>query len=125
MPASKADIIRGLFEAYRTKNREAAEKILAEDFTFTSPYDDAIDRATYFARCWPTSEYIQSQVVNKIFVEGDEAFVRYTATAKDGKEFSNTEFFKFAGDKIASVNVYFGASYMNGTFLPQPLSGSS
>jgi catechol 2,3-dioxygenase-like lactoylglutathione lyase family enzyme/ketosteroid isomerase-like protein len=120
--ANKVDLIRGFFDAFRSKNRAFAEELLADDFTFTSPYDNAIDKATYFERCWPGSEYIERQAVEQIFVEGDEAFVRYCAKTRDGKEFSNTEFFTFAGDKIHSVSVYFGASYKNGAFMPQPLS---
>ena len=46
-------------------------------------------------------------------------FVLYKVLTKDGKEFRNTEFLTFDGDKIASVNVYFGAAYRNGAFVPQ------
>ncbi len=119
---NKADTIRALFEAYHSKNRDIAEKLLAENFTFTSPYDGTIDRATYFERCWPTSDYIQRQDIDKICVTADEAFVRYFATTRDGKQFSNTEFFTFTGNQISSVTVYFGASYRDGVFLPQALS---
>ena len=38
---------------------------------------------------------------------------------QDGKSFRNTEFFVFAGDKIKSIDVYFGANYENGVFVRQ------
>ena len=45
-------IARAAYEAYVAKNRAAIEKLIAADFRFTSPLDNQIDRATYFARCW-------------------------------------------------------------------------
>jgi hypothetical protein len=45
--------------------------------------------------------------------------VTYRCIAADGKQFRNTEFFRFAGDKVRSVDVYFGATYRDGVFLPQ------
>ena len=49
-------IARSAYEVYVTKDRAAIEKLIAADFHFTSPLDNRIDRATYFARCWPNSE---------------------------------------------------------------------
>jgi ketosteroid isomerase-like protein len=56
MPVILADLVRKSFEAYRTKDRALIEELLADDFTFSSPDDDRIDRVEYFARCWPNSE---------------------------------------------------------------------
>jgi len=116
---SKADIIRSYFAAYQTKNRKILEDGLANDFTFTSPYDDAIDRATYFERCWPNSERIKELTIERIFEQDEEAFVTYKMTTKGGDEFRNTEFFTFEGDKAKTVNVYFGANYKDGRFVKQ------
>jgi ketosteroid isomerase-like protein len=118
MPSrSKSDIIKNLFAAYKSKERRIAEDLLADGFTFTSPYDDAIDKATYFERCWPNSERIKTHVLEKIFVEGDEAFVLYKCITNDGNEFRNTEFFEFDGERIRHVNVFFGATYKDGVFV--------
>ena len=114
---SRADILRDCFAAYRSRDRELLEDLLADEFNFTSPYDDRIDKRSYFERCWPNSLRIKEHILEKIFVEGDEAFVRYRCLTRDGKEFRNTEFFTFAGDKIVSVEVYFGASYVEGRFV--------
>ena len=46
-------IARANYEAYVTKDRSAIEPLIAEDFHFTSPLDNRINRATYFERCWP------------------------------------------------------------------------
>jgi ketosteroid isomerase-like protein len=119
MPQNKSDIIRALFAAYRANDRGAVEKSFTEDFTFTSPYDDAIDKATYFATCWRDSDWIERQQLEKILVEGDEAFVTYQVVTKDGKRFRNTEFFRFDGDRIKRIDVYFGATYKDGVFVKQ------
>ena len=116
--SDKAAIIRAMFAAYRDKNRQVVEDTLADDFTFTSPYDDAIDKAKYFRRCWPVSEHIESNEVERIFVQGEAAFVTYRVRNK-GEEFRNTEFFVFDGDRIKSIDVYFGASYRDGAFVKQ------
>lgn len=118
--ASRADIVRQCFEAYRTNQRGILEGLFTDDFTFTSPYDDRINKATYFARCWPASiDHIASNDLERIVTQGDEAFVLYRCVTKDGHEFRNTELFAFAGDKIREINVYFGATYKNGTFVRQ------
>jgi ketosteroid isomerase-like protein len=119
MPRSRSDIIRSCFGAYRSKDRQAIEDLLADDFTFTSPYDDRIDKATYFARCWPNSERIKAHVLEKIFENGDEAFVLYQCITREGNAFRNTEFFRFEGDRVRQIDVYFGATYRDGVFVPQ------
>ena len=50
--------MRACFEAFRDRRRDDAEAVIADDFTFTSPYDDAIDRAAYFERCWPNGDQL-------------------------------------------------------------------
>lgn len=119
--ADKAEIIRAIFGAYLSNDRRVVEDALTDDFRFTSPYDDKIDKPTYFERCWRNSDWIERHELEKIFVEGDEAFVTYLCVAKAGKNFRNTEFFRFEGDKVRSIDVYFGATYENGAFVKQRL----
>src|SRR5215475_5841861 len=110
-------IIRDLFAAYLNNDRKVVEAALADDFHFTSPYDDAIDKPTYFARCWKNADWIARHELERIFVQGDEAFVTYQCVAKDGRSFRNTEFLVFAGDKVRRIDVYFGATYQDGVFV--------
>ena len=115
----KAGIIRALFAAYLADDRHAVDDRLSEDFRFTSPYDDEIDKATYFDRCWRGSEWIARHRLERICVDGDTAFVTYQCVAKDGKSFRNTEVFVFAGDRIRRIDVYFGATYRDGAVVRQ------
>ena len=116
---NRTKIIRAIFAAYLSNDRKVVEKSLTDDFCFTSPYDDEIDKATYFERCWRNSDWIERHDLEKIFVEGDEAFVTYKCVAKGGRSFRNTEFFCFEGDKVKCIDVYFGATYQNGAFVKQ------
>ena len=119
MNHGKSEIIRALFAAYLSNDRATVENSFIEDFRFTSPFDDEIDRPTYFARCWRGSDWIERQELERIVVEGEGAFVTYRCVAKGGKSFRNTEFFTFEGDKVRRIDVYFGATYENGAFVKQ------
>jgi ketosteroid isomerase-like protein len=116
---NKSELVRRCFRAFNTSDRAEIERLLAPDFTFTSPLDDAIDRAAYFERCWPNSDRIREHIIERIFVEGDAAFVTYFAITYEDLQFRNTEFMTFVGDQIATVDVYFGASYADGAFKKQ------
>jgi ketosteroid isomerase-like protein len=110
-------IARSMFEAFRDRRRDIAERLLSSDFTFTSPYDDAIDRETYFARCWPNGDRFAQFTIERIAADGDGAYVTYLVTGKDGLSFRNSEYLRIAAGKISSVDVYFGASYRDGAFV--------
>lgn len=115
----KTEIIHAVFAAYLANDRKAVEGFFSDDFRFTSPYDDAIDKRTYFERCWRGSGWIERHDLEKIVVDGNKAFVTYACTAKGGKAFRNTEFFVFDGDKVKRIDVYFGATYQDGVFVRQ------
>jgi ketosteroid isomerase-like protein len=116
---TKSDLIRSYFAAYKNHDRTVLEKGFSDNFTFTSPYDDAIDKQTYFERCWPNHERIREHDIERIFEQGDEAYMTYRIVTRAGDEFRNTEFFRFRGDKLLQVEVYFGASYRDGKFVKQ------
>ncbi|QPF85748.1 nuclear transport factor 2 family protein [Bradyrhizobium genosp. L] len=116
---NRAEIIRALFAAYLANDRAAVEAAFAEDFRFTSPYDEGLDKKTYFSICWRDTDWIGRHEIERILVDGAEAFVTYRCVGKDGKSFRNTEFFAFDGDKIARIDVYFGPSYEGGAFVKQ------
>jgi hypothetical protein len=117
--ANRADMIRGIFRAYLSNDRKLVEDAFSGEFRFTSPFDDNIDKATYFARCWQNSDWIERHELERIFVDGDAAFVTYRCVAKDGKSFRNTEFIVFDGDRVKRIDVYFGATYQDGQFVRQ------
>ena len=104
-----AQIIRACYRAYETKERRVIEDLLADDFTFTSPDDVGIDRATYFERCWPNAKTMKAIRIEKLFENDNEVFVRYEAELTTGEKFRNTEFFRIEGETVKEVQVYYGA----------------
>jgi hypothetical protein len=91
------------------KDRAAIEALIADDFHFTSPLDNRIDRATYFARCWPNSEGVQSFNIVHIVPDGERVFVTYEGCRIGGK-FRNTEVVTVKDGRVLDVEVYFGWS---------------
>jgi ketosteroid isomerase-like protein len=105
---SAADIVRACFSAYEVKDQRAIEEILDNDFIFTSPLDNKIDRLTYLDRCWPISKNVHDFKLVNLVESGSQVFVTYISTLNSGKSFRNTEIFEVADGKIKSVEVYFG-----------------
>jgi hypothetical protein len=79
--------------------------VIGDPFSFTSPYDDHIDRTTYFKRCWGNAERIKAHRIEKLFAQGDEALALYEAELVSGEKFRNTEFFRVKDGKLAAVEV--------------------
>jgi hypothetical protein len=103
-------IARAAYEAYVSKDRAAIEAMIAPDFHFTSPLDNRIDRATYFARCWPNSEMMKGFEFINLIVDRDRVFVTYECHQANGRVFRNTEIVTVRQNQIVDVEVYFGWS---------------
>jgi ketosteroid isomerase-like protein len=103
-------LVRASYEAYVRKDREALEALIDEDFHFSSPLDNRIDRATYFARCWPNSEGISGFQFIHLVELGHIVFVTYEGTRQGGGRFRNTEVVTTRDGRITEVEVYFGWS---------------
>jgi ketosteroid isomerase-like protein len=112
MPATdRIDIARRSYRAYEIGDRAALDELLADDLVFSIPADVGIDRATYWERCWPNHEHLRAFEVKRLREVGDdEVLVTYEAERTDGSRFRNTEILGFAGDRIRTVEVYFGWS---------------
>jgi len=99
--------IEKIFKAWETRDWDFVASGLAEDFTFTSPYDDHINKKEFKEKCWDTIKEIGEFEIVTI-VEGDsEAFVRCRNTL-NGEKVQNAEQFIFESDKLKEVVVFFG-----------------
>jgi hypothetical protein len=96
------------YQVYANSDRRANEEGIGEDFHFTSPLDNRIDRKTYFERCWPNNETISSFKFIRSFSHGNEVFVTYEAQTTSGKLFRNSEVLRIRNGKIVEVEVDFG-----------------
>jgi ketosteroid isomerase-like protein len=104
----RLQLARDCYGAYESGDRSIVEELLTDDFTFYSPADVGIDRATYFERCWPNSDSISAFEFKRLVEHGDEVLVTYESTRTDGSRFRNTEVLTFRGDMICETEVYFG-----------------
>ena len=101
-------IVHACLQAYVDKDRAAIEKLLDEDYRFTSPIDNALDRATYMKLCWPNSVTMARFDEIHAVEDGDHAFVVYEAQMSNGKRFRNCEVHTVRGGKLLNTEVYFG-----------------
>jgi ketosteroid isomerase-like protein len=104
----RLQVVRDLYRAYETRDRDLVERHLAADLVFSAPPDVGIDRATYFERCWPNAGHVDAFDFERLFEAGDEVVVTYQATRPDGTRFRNTEIMGFTGDQVSRIEVYFG-----------------
>jgi len=102
------EIARQSYLAYANSDRASNEAVIGEDVRFTSPYDNRIDRATYFERCWPNHEGITDFEFKRLIEHGDEVLVTYEGKNTSGRRFRNTEILTIREGKIIEVEVYFG-----------------
>ena len=103
-----AEIVKRSYRAYIEKDRPAIERLIAEDFHFTSPLDNRIDRKTYFERCWPNSRWIAGFDFIAVVPNDDRVYVTTVGHSDSGRNFRNTEVLTIRRGKVVEVEVYFG-----------------
>jgi ketosteroid isomerase-like protein len=108
MNSSPVAIARACLRAYVDKDRAGIEALLDDDFHFTSPIENALDRATYFKVCWPNSAAMARFNIVHELEKGDHAFIVYEAQTSTGKQFRNSEVYTVRGGKLVATEVYFG-----------------
>ena len=112
--ADLADLARRYYRAYEDDDRGAMEAMLAPDFTFTSPYDDAISREAFFLRCWPNHVWLDKFHLELVLVEGNRVMVMYrfearpTDVKRPNLSFRNAECLTFEKERLSHVDVFFG-----------------
>ena len=73
MPQPDAETVHAFFASYLAQDRAAAERLVAEEFVFTSPQDDHIDRVAFFERCFPTADRFKDhQLLAVVPTDGDD-----------------------------------------------------
>ncbi len=106
---ANTDIVRRMFEAYLAKDQRTAVGLLADDFVFTSPQDDRIDKTAFMQRCFPTAARLVSQEILELAaVSDDGVFIMYEYELKTGERHRNAEFITVRGGKLVETQVFFG-----------------
>ena len=101
--------MRKYYAAWEAKDWHALEILLADDFTFTSPRDAHISKATYKSGCWqPNAKLIEKFDLQQIAGSDNDAFVMYVLHVTGGKTVENIEHFQLRSGKVGAVRCYFG-----------------
>jgi ketosteroid isomerase-like protein len=109
MPQANADTVRALIASYLAQDRGAAERLVADEFVFTSPQDDHIDRAAFFERCFPTAgRFKEHQLLAVVPTEGDDVFVLYEYELDGGQRHRNAEVITVRDGQVTETQVFFG-----------------
>src|SRR5437763_16447819 len=108
MPDRPLGVRRACMQAYVDKDRAAIEALIADDYRFTSPIDNTLDRRTYFAICWPNSQALAAFDCVCQAEDGNRAFVVYEARTASGKAFRNCEVHTVPDGRLVATEVYFG-----------------
>jgi len=107
MTESNEDVVRRNFASYLAGDRATAESLIGEDFVFTSPQDDHIDRAAYFERCFPTSDRFAHQELKRVAATGDDVFVMYEYRLREtGERYRNAGLLTVREGRIVEAQVW-------------------
>jgi len=105
---SRLQDVQDLYRAFASGDRAVVERLLAEDFTFSSPPDPLLDRTGFFERCWPHAGFIKRFEFTRQIESGDEVVLTYEAVRPDDTRFRNTEVLTFCDGQVSRSEVYFG-----------------
>ena len=112
MPQPNPDTVRAFFDSYLAQDRAAAERLVADEFVFTSPQDDHIDRAAFFERCFPTADRFKDhELLAVVPTEADDVFVLYEYELEGGQRYRNAEVITVRDGRVTESQVFFGGRF--------------
>jgi ketosteroid isomerase-like protein len=100
-----------LFAAYLAQDVDTGRNLLADDFRFTSPQDDHIDKAAFMERCFPTATRVEWQTLLEVTQADGGVFVMYEYKLETGEVHRNAEYLVVRDGRVAETNVFFGGRY--------------
>ncbi len=105
------EIIREWYAAWDKKDLVTFDRLLADNFTFTSAAgDDHISKSAFKTQCWDTQvNFIEHFDLERITTGAEDAFVKYLCHTKNGKSFRNVEYLRIKNGELESIECYFGA----------------
>lgn len=102
-------VVRAAFQYYLAQDHDSAFALYGDDFSFTSPQDDHIDKAAFFDRCFPTASRVTAQRMLHVTPADDETvFVYYEYDLPTGDTHRNMEAITVRDGLIRDVQVFFG-----------------
>ncbi|GAA3502848.1 hypothetical protein GCM10019016_099570 [Streptomyces prasinosporus] len=111
MSEGTTGIVEAAFRHYGSQDRDAASALYADDFSFTSPQDDHIDKAAFFERCFPTAGRMAEQRLLHVVPADEElVLVLYEYALTTGGRYRNMEAIRVRDGLIREVRVFFGGA---------------
>jgi len=109
--AANEELVRRWYAAWKNKDLDTFNALLADDFTFSSAAgDDHISKSTFKTQCWDTQiNFIKDFELERIATGPDDAFVKYLCYTTNGKSLRNVEYLRIKNGKLESIECYFGA----------------
>ena len=120
---TNSQIVRAMLDAYRAQDLGAATALLADDYRFTSPQDDRIDKTAFLDRCFPTADrFVSQSILHLVDVGDDGVFLMYEYELQTGERYRNTEYATVVDGRIVETLVFFGglATVLDSTRAPHP-----
>jgi ketosteroid isomerase-like protein len=110
LSATSDATIRRWYAAWERDDWLPIDRMLTEDFTFSSAAgDDHINKSAFKAQCWESQKnFIERFDLLRIFGRGDEAVVLYECHTRNGQSFRNVEYFRLKDAKVQALECYFG-----------------
>ncbi len=102
--------MRRLFQVFNDDDRVAAGALIADDYRFTSPMDNGIDKASFFARCWPGDHGMTDFSIDRMLAGGDTVATTFEAKTKDGVRIRTAGVNRVRNGQIFEAEAYFGWS---------------
>ena len=96
--------------AFQEQDRSTAQTLMADDFVFTSPQDDHLDKATWLERCFPTADHFDHPSTTLQLIEADGLVIHRYQYTVDGTDYRNVEASRVADGRVHEVEVYFGGA---------------
>ncbi len=109
--AANLELVQNWYAAWEKKDWAPVDRLLADDFTFSSPNgDDHISKSVFKTRCWESQiDFIERFDLEQVSTGAHDAFVKYLCHTKNGKSFRNVEYLRIKNGQLESIECYFGA----------------
>ena len=108
--ASKTEIIRALFAAYLANDRRAVEALSRTISASPVPYDDGIDKATYFERCWRGTTGSSGRIWKGSWSRARRPLSLIAASQRTERVSATPSSSPSQGGRVRRIDVYFGAT---------------
>ena len=107
--ARNESVVRKYYKLWEQKDWDPLGVLLTDDFHFTSPQDDHIDKAAFKEKCWGSQiGFIKGFDLEVVMEKGDSVMVEYLCHTQNGKALRNVEISRLRDGKIDSIVCYFG-----------------